>query len=331
MKNIQHGGDWAGFQEEFGRPPLDFSASISPLGVPDGVRAAAAKALKSADQYPDPDCRALRAAIAEHEHVSSTSVLCGAGAADLIWRVALAIHPRIAYLQAPTFGEYRTALDQVNCAVTHDWQNQNSGLIILCNPNNPTGALLTKNDVLNAAQRGAPVLVDECFLDFTDNPSDYDVKSYIANYPNLLVLKAFTKLYAMAGFRLGYLLCGDSSLLQKISEAGPPWAVSSVAQAAGIAALEETAYVKRVRELVASERPWLMENLTHLGLQVVPGTANFLLFHTEFPIAGLLKPKGILVRSCEDFEGLDDCWIRIAVRTHEENKVLIRALEEVLS
>lgn len=325
-----HGGDWAGFHEEFGQPPLDFSASISPLGVPEGVKRAAAKAAESADRYPDPQCRELCRDIAGYEDVPASYVLCGAGAADLIWRTVLAIHPQTAVIQAPTFGEYRAALEFAGCEISHDWSS-NPDIIILCTPNNPTGELLPVETLEEAAKTGAVVLIDECFLDFTDEPAEYDFTGKLADYPNVLVLKAFTKIYAMAGFRLGYLLGSDTSLLKRISLAGPPWAVSSVAQAAGLAALREEEYKRQVRNLVSVERPWLLERLQQLGLQTVPGRANFLLFRAGCSTGESLKKRGILVRTCGDFEGLDESWIRIAVRTHEDNEKLICALQEVLA
>lgn len=325
-----HGGDWAGFREEFGQPPLDFSASISPLGVPDGVRRAAADAAGAADRYPDPKCRDLCAAIAEHEGVPASYVLCGAGAADLIWRAVLAIRPKTCAIQAPTFNEYRAALEQAGSRVTHDW-SAGPDMMILCNPNNPTGELISLETVTRLAERGVPLLLDECFLDFTDTPGENDFTGRLTDYPNVLVLKAFTKLYAMAGFRLGYVLCSDRSLLERISEAGPSWAVSSIAQAAGMAALREDEYVRQVRDLVRTQRPWLVKEFQSLGLEVAPGRANFLLVRADYPVSESLREKGILVRSCEDFEGLDDRWFRVAVRTPEDNAALIRSLREVLS
>lgn len=330
MRKRIHGGDWAGFREEFGQAPLDFSASISPLGVPSGVARAAGEAARHADCYPDPKCRKLTAAIAEREQVPASSVLCGAGAADLIWRAVLAIHPRTAWTQAPTFGEYRAALEQVNCKVTHN-ERADVDMIILCNPNNPTGKLTPPENVLQMADCGVPMLLDECFLDFTDIPSANEFTTALADYPNVLVLKAFTKLYAMAGFRLGYVMCSDSALLDRVAQAGPPWAVSTVAQAAGLAALQETSYVQQVRTLVKTEREWLLNELEALGLETVPGCANYILFRAGYSTGESLRKRGILVRTCGDFEGLDESWIRIAVRTHEDNETLICTLKEVLA
>ena len=343
-----HGGDWAAYQREYGAAPLDFSANVSPLGVPEGVRAAIAAAAGEADRYPDPACRDLREAIAAHEGVPAEQVLCGNGASDLIYRVIRTAQPRRALVTAPTFGEYEAALESVGCEIVRfplDERFQLSGdfliaiddkidIIILCQPNNPSGVTfapeLLRQITLRCAETGTRLLIDECFVDFLDAPEQYTVKGLLEQFPNLLILKAFTKLYGMAGVRLGYALCADAAYLEAMRRAGPPWAVSHLAQAAGSAALRERDYVKRVRALVCTERPRLYESLCALGLRVVQGEANFLLFHSEKPLDLPLRERGILLRRCGDFAGLDDGWYRAAVRTRAENERLIAAIKEVL-
>ena len=173
-------------------------------------------------------------------------------------------------------------------------------------------------------------MLDECFADFLEEPERHTMKPFLARFPNLVILKAFTKLYAMAGVRLGYALCADGQLVEKMRDAGQPWAVSSLAQAAGEAALDETAYVGKVRRMVQRERPWMTRQLTQLGLRVVPGEANYLLFRCPVPLVQPLRERGILLRSCSNYHGLDETWYRTAVRTHEENIRLIQALSEVV-
>lgn len=348
---LVHGGDWAGYAAEYGGLPLDFSANVSPLGVPDGVRTAIAAAAAGADRYPDPLCRALGAAIAQREGVPPEWCLCGNGAADLIFRAVLARRPRRALVTAPTFAEYEAALRVVGCQVqAYPLREQNGfcldeaflacitpdvDLVFLCEPNNPTGRTTPRPLLLRIAQRcreaGALLVVDECFNDFLDDPAAHTLKGALGQCPGLLLLKAFTKLYAMAGVRLGYALCADAAFLERMRQAGPPWAVSSLAQAAGQAALKETAYVERVRALTAGERPWLAAGLEALGLRVAPGEANFLLFRCETPLAQPLRQRGILLRSCANYTGLDGTWYRTAVRTRAENERLLQALREVLA
>ena len=180
---LVHGGDWMGYREQFGRDALDFSANVSPLGLPKGVADAITAALPQADRYPDPLCRTLRAALSEAEGLPADQILCGNGAADLIFRLALAVKPRRALVTAPTFAEYATALETVGCTVERFTLNEANDfavteefldaivpgveIVFLCQPNNPTGQLASPALVRRAAERcaacGAVLAVDECF------------------------------------------------------------------------------------------------------------------------------------------------------------------------
>ena len=345
-----HGGDWASYQREHGVLPLDFSASVSPLGLPDSVRAAVADALDHADRYPDPACRELRTALARAHGVTPEQVICGNGAADLIYRAAYGLRPQRALVCDPTFSEYAQALEQAGCAVEHlplktaegfsldvdallgELGSGGFDLLVLCEPNNPTGRVTPRQDLLRVlrgcAAAGTGLLVDECFNDFLDDPAAHTLTPFLGEFPNLLVLKAFTKLYAMAGLRLGYGLCSDPQLLARLEAAGSPWSVSTPAQAAGLAALGDKTYRNRVRSLVRAERPRLAAALAARGFEVVPGEANYLLFYAADPALGQeLAARGVLVRDCSGFRGLAPGWYRVAVRTSEDNGRLLAALD----
>ena len=344
-----HGGDHAAFMEEYGTAPLDFSANVSPLGVPEGVKAAVRRAAAEADRYPDPACRALCRAIALREDLPRGWLLCGNGASELLWRAVYAVRPRRALVTAPCFGEYEAALAAVGCElsrcpldgdfnVTEAFLDEivpGLELAILCNPNNPTGRTiappLLREIVRRCGENGTRLLLDECFVDFLDEPERHTAKALLHSAPSLLILRAFTKLYGMAGLRLGYALCADTPFLGAMQSAGPPWSVSLPAQEAGLAALNENDYAERVRALIRSERPRLLSQLQSLGLRVIPGEANFLLFQSERPLLEPLKQRGILIRGCADFRGLDESWYRSAVRTGEDNDRLIAALKEILT
>lgn len=348
---LVHGGDWAGYRAEFGCDALDFSANVSPLGLPAGVAAAITNALPTADRYPDPLCRELRAALAGAEGVPADWILCGNGAADLIFRLALAVRPRRALLPAPTFAEYEAALQTVGCAVQRvflreenefavteefiDAVTPETDIVFLCQPNNPTGQVtppaLVERLVRRCAECGAVLVVDECFLDFLPDRDALTAKQLLRDAPQLIILKAFTKLYAMAGVRLGYALCGDAALLEKMRGAGQPWAVSSLAQAAGLAALQETVYAGAVRALIAEQRPRMAAGLRALGLRVMDGQANYLLFRATPDFGEKLRRRGAVVRSCANYPGLDAAWYRTAVRTAEENTRLLQIMGEILA
>ena len=193
---LTHGGDWAGFLSERGKLPLDFSASISPLGVPGGVRAAVRQAAGQMDRYPDPLCRALRESISEYELVPPQQILCGNGAAELIFRVVWALRPRQALVTAPTFSEYGAALQSVGCAVKTwslpekrdfrleegvlDAITPETDLVFLCEPNNPTGVTAGRPLLLRILRRcqetGTRLILDECFGDLLDDPESHTLK-----------------------------------------------------------------------------------------------------------------------------------------------------------
>ena len=211
---LVHGGDWAGYRAEFGRDALDFSANVSPLGLPEGVARAITAALPTADRYPDPLCRELRAKLALHEGVPAEQILCGNGAADLIFRLVWAKKPRRALVTAPTFAEYATALESVGCTVERFFLREQEDfavtdafcaairpgvdMVFLCQPNNPTGQLtalpLVEQILHRCAACGTLLVVDECFLDFLPDHALHTAKGLLGE-GNLVILKAFTKLY----------------------------------------------------------------------------------------------------------------------------------------
>ena len=351
MKQLVHGGDWMGYRERFGRDALDFSANVSPLGLPEGVAQAIRDALPLADRYPDPLCRTLRAALSRAEGVPQERILCGNGAADLIFRLVWAAKPHKALVTAPTFAEYASALDTVGCEVkrffldeTNDFAptdalvdavDERIDMMFLCQPNNPTGQAadraLMRRILAKCEEVGALLAVDECFLDFLPDGEALTMKPELAAHGGLFILKAFTKLYGMAGVRLGYGLCADAALLERMRRAGQPWAVSSLAQAAGLAALTQRDYVRQVRALIETERPYLLAGLRALGLRVIAGRANYLLFRADETLGERLEARGALIRRCGNYPGLDDTWYRTAVRTRRENDALLAALREVLA
>ena len=211
-------------------------------------------------------------------------------------------------------------------------------LAVICQPNNPSGATvsheLIERILEKCTQCNTTLLVDECFVGFLDDPNAISVVPWLERYPNLVVLKAFTKLYGIPGIRLGYALTSNNALIEAMRAAGQPWSVSNLAQAAGIAALGCTKYVEQVRTITREERAFLKAALKERGIASW-GTANFLLFHvTEQPGAPTfvqqMREQGVLVRDCANYHNLDQGWYRIAVRSHEENIRLLQAIDTVL-
>ncbi len=343
-----HGGNIYDYQENI----TDFSANINPLGMPDSLRQAIITAIDEAVHYPDHYCRKLRALLAEQLDCEAAEIVCGNGAADLIFRAVGALKPQKALLIAPAFSEYEAALKQNGVEIvyydleeTKDFRLQEDFLffladirpdmVFLCNPHNPSGNVVKKNFMWQIAVEcqkiDSMLIIDECFYDFWLDGENQSLLSSRENFDHMLILRAFTKMYAMAGVRLGYLVSANRSLVAQIAETGQWWSVSHLAQAAGCAAVKEKTFAMQSRLLIAEERDKMIKTLKNLGCKVYPSQANYLLFRHDDP---LLKQKllaqQILIRSCQDYRGLNEHYYRIAIKLPEENQQLLVAMERVL-
>jgi threonine-phosphate decarboxylase len=201
--------------------------------------------------------------------------------------------------------------------------------VFLCNPNNPTGGLIDPALLAEILRRcrefNILAVVDECFLPFTHARSLMEDLG-----PSLVVLRAFTKTFSLAGLRIGYILSSDEALINAVAGTGQCWSVSAPAQAAALAALGCLPWLEQSRDIIETERPFLAGELRALGFTVFDSDANFLLFRSEFPLLYSLIAKGILIRNCGNFNGLDERYYRICVKQRAQNERLITALKEVL-
>ena len=330
---------------------LDFSANINPYGTPEAVKQAVLDSVGDLCHYPDPYCRELVEAISTFEGVSKEKILCGNGAAELIFSFCRSLHPRRAMLLDPCFSEYETALGSVGCEVVHFQLKKEADFrltadflsfletfdgdaLMLCNPNNPTGQIISREmleEILKACgQKGILLFIDECFLDLTDGGAGITMKPYLDTHKNLFLLKAFTKSYGMAGLRLGYCLSGNAPLLQAMGRSTQPWNVSIPAQKAGVAALKQTAFLEKAKRTIREQREALIGGLRALGLEVIDSHTNYILFYSARELRTPLLDRGIQIRSCANYPGLEAGWYRIAVKLPEENKTLLAALKEIL-
>jgi threonine-phosphate decarboxylase len=324
---------------------LDFSQNINPLGAPTESLEAARRALyEESGRYPDLDYTELREALAGYLGVSARKIVPTNGGAEALFLAAKAAGPGgKALVLEPTFSEYAAAasaagLDTVrrvarlpeggfrwNPSVLEDLDG--ISVVFLCNPNNPTGGSLARREVLEVAHRvreaGAILLVDEAFADFSPEVGVADQVD-----EGLWVARSFTKFFAIAGLRLGCLVCDDAGRIQSLQ---PSWSVNSVAAAAGIAAVRDTGFAATSMTEVARLRKDLFEALDEFaGLEPFPGAANFLLVRGPEGLSERLARRGVLVRGCEPFMGLGREYFRIAVRGEAENGRLISALREEL-
>lgn len=364
MKHI-HGGDIYRNQVI-----LDYSANINPLGIPKKVIEGIGDTISSAIHYPDTECTKLRQAIESKEDIPMEYIICGNGAAELIFSICLANKPNKALLIAPTFAEYEQALRSVDCSIEYYMLQEESGfrvmenflsyltddidMIFICNPNNPIGNLIDKNLLSNivseCSKKNIILILDECFIDFIEEPQKYSMKEFLPKYPNMFILKAFTKFFGMPGIRLGYGFTYNKRLLSRMKEVTQPWSVSTVAQTAGIISCYEYNYIVNTKKLIKEERNYLIEELKEgLVHTVYDSKANFIFFKAAETInaesmlnetildksiidgnlSDELKKRGIYIRDCSNYIGLTKGFYRIAVKNHEDNVILINELREI--
>lgn len=349
-----HGGNIYEAARRYGyaeKKIIDFSSNVNPLGASSYAKRAAKKALSSIDRYPDPDMRDLRKAIARYFGIKSEHVMCGNGSNSLIHLLPRVFRPRKVLIPFPTFSEYSAAVEEAGCEVVPFPLLEREGfrvdalemsfalkgvdMAFLCNPNNPTGQIVPKAEMLEIAryalEHGVRLVVDEAFMDFTDSES---IIKEAVETSHLICIRAFTKFFGMPGLRVGYAVSGEATIAG-LREGQEPWTVSIPAERAAIAVLGDWTYIEKTRRLINKERDRLLSALRILpGVETFPCAANFLLIKlTAIDVPTFidkLGERGMLVRDCSSFFGLDGRYIRIAIRTGCENRRLIKAFRELL-
>lgn len=348
-----HGGDLNRARRHFGREVLDFSANINPLGPPPGVWTALQQALPEIVHYPSPTAAPLREALAAYLGVHPGNLALGNGSIELIYLLPRLFPLEPVTVPAPGFSEYEYAarLAGRSCRRLYlrppqfQWEASEllpaaaaGGLLFLCSPNNPTGTLIQPpllNRLLEVLPATALLVMDEAFLEFLDDFADLTLLYRAIQDRRLLVLGSLTKFFALPGLRLGY-LCGHPELIAQINRQLPPWNINSLAQAAGLAALADRDFQARSRQYLKTAREEFYQALKDFpGLEPLPPTANFIFCHLgpQWPPAGplleALGQRGFLARNCSNYHGLDDRYLRLAVRRREENQALLAALRDL--
>ena len=330
---------------------LDFSVNTNPLGCPEAVRRALSEAADRVEVYPDPEQVLVREALGELHGIAPEEVIAGNGASELITSIVNAVQPKRVLLTAPSFYGYERAVSGIpGCEVRRHSLREEDGFVLtesvlseltsdtdlcfLCNPNNPTGVNvdpdLLRRIIEGCEESDITLVVDECFLELSSRGTS--VIPLIREFGKLYVLKAFTKLLAVPGVRLGYVISAKENT-ENLRTVLPEWNLSVFAETAaysGCRVLKDGGYIGDTLSLLEKERNYLTAELEGLFIRVFPGSANFLLVHTEKELYRLLLEQGILIRDCGNFPGLKEGYYRIAIRDHAANAELIRVLREVL-
>ena len=352
---MSHGGNIRQLREQAGEgvEVLDFSASINPLGFPEWLRAEISRNLGETIHYPDIDAKEFSVATAKVYNVAESEVIPANGTTELIFAIPRIFKLKKAVIPEPSYSDYRNACEkeefQIKSLKLHsknyfnldtqllDRELSKPSLVFLAHPNNPTGTLLDLDQIelLIKNHPASLFVIDEAYLSFSPDNEKISFIKYIHKFDNLIVLRSLTKFYALPGLRLGVAFA-CKKLSQKIRDSLPPWSVNTLSQKVGTRAIQDKHYKERTIELITRCKEHLITELKRINsIKVFPTTANFILCQLQSNISSselfnTLIKNGIAIRDCSNFKHLDNSYFRVAVKSIEENKILISALSTAL-
>ncbi len=350
---LGHGGNVHKFARILNRDPskiLDFSANINPLGFPKGLIKHLYNLLPDIVYYPDPDYVELRREIANYIGLNLDNILVGNGAIEII-SLCIKTVGKDVVIPIPTFSEYARIckINELNVeyfpmkenfkldveALIGVLRKKRYGMLILCNPNNPTGRLIELSSLTllleETSKLDISVILDEAFIEFTEDYPRHSAVNLVKSFQNLCVIRCFTKFFGMPGMRLGYAVASEE-FIGKMRENSLPWSVNILADLAGRYVLKDREFMEQTRRLIKSEREFLLEELSSIKwAHPYPSWGNFILVKVDIDVSVLenyLLIRGILIRNCKNFDGLNEGYIRLAVKDHSSNVKLIEVLKD---
>lgn len=356
---IEHGGNIYALATELGVNPeecLDFSANINPLGISDKVRQTIIETIPHLVHYPDVYYQSSRNFLANHYDCLSENIILGNGAVEIFYQLARAIKPKKALVLDPTFMEYEKAFRQEQTEILYhqlpksdySWSFQSlqtdldklkSGdVLVLCNPNNPTGIFVSRRQLLLVAtyleEKGVFLIVDEAFIEFLGDDYNCSMVMAIKEFEHLIVVRSLTKFYAIPGLRLGYAISTNKNLFPMVNQIKVPWTVNSLANALVPKLFEDQDYKRQTLEMIAKERKFLVTALSSFKeLTIFETQTNYIFFHYHGgkPLKELLMKEKIFIRSCHNYRNVTPNHYRIAIRSRDENQILLEKLGSILS
>ena len=351
-----HGGNIYKLQREGKKDILDYSSNINPLGVPESLKKAVSENFSVLTRYPDINYTELRESIGKYNNIESENIIAGNGATEVLFLYIKALKPKKVLIAAPTFAEYERAVKNAECEIDFfelkEEDNfilnkdefiqkaKNYNLAVICNPNNPTGKFISKEIIFeineNLKKSGTKLFIDECFIEFI---SGWEEKtSVLFKSENIFILRALTKFFALPGLRLGYGICFDKKITEKINEMREPWSVNGFADLAGKVILNDIEYIKNTEKWILEERKYFTDSLKKIEenkkIKIYETETNFILIKllemTSEEFKSRMEEKNILVRNASNFKFLDNSFIRLTIKDREKNKKVIEAVREVL-
>ena len=383
MKMDFHGGNiYKVFREKNLKEILDYSSNINPYGIPESLKKRITENLEILERYPDPDYVELREKLANLNNVNLSDIILGNGATEIIFLFMKVINPKKILIVSPTFGEYERAVkavgtsrNSIDLSCSDDNKNienkeieieyfelkesddfklnignlkneleKKYDLLIICNPNNPTGKFLkltqTEEILKECNKYDTKLFIDEAFIEFLADGMKESIINTEENKKNLFVTRAFTKFFAIPGLRLGYGMYFDKELEQKISEKKEPWSVNNIAEMAGLTVLDDTEYIEKTLKWITKEKIYMYEKLNEIsGIKVYETEVNFITgkIDEKLFLEGLnvkilrekMLEQGILIRDASNFKFLDERFFRLAIKDRASNDRVIEAMKEI--
>ena len=356
--SVNHGANLYDLSKKYGFSKdefLDFSSNINPFGTSTLAKEYVINNIDMVSVYPDPEYNALKKSISSYCNCNEENMVLGSGATELISSFIGTIAPKKAVLLSPAYSEYEKELKKNNCEIIKyfsreyndfkidpvelvDFINEhNCDLIVICNPNNPTGFTFSKFEIeviLN--NTNAFVMVDETYVEFT-NTNIYSSTPLVDKYNNLFVIRGTSKFFSTPGIRLGYGLISNENVKNKIKENLDLWNINIIASSMGEIMFMDKNYINNCVNMILEERDYLYNSLCEFNnLKVYESKGNFILCKlkdkvmTAHDLREKLIPKKIIIRDCESFDGLDEYFFRVCVLKPEDNRYLINSLKEIL-
>lgn len=369
-----HGGNiYKVFREKNIKEILDYSSNINPFGIPESLKTSIIENMNIIERYPDPEYLELREKIAKNNNVKLENIIVGNGATEIIFLFMKILAPKKVLIVSPTFAEYERGIRSTNNSFINENIKKleidyfqlleeedfklnieklitkletNYDLLVICNPNNPTGKYLKLEEMEKILKKcnetNTKFFVDEAFYEFVENGFEESIIKTKENKENLFIIRAFTKFFAIPGLRLGYGICFNNDLLIKMNEKKEPWSVNNFAELAGIIVLDDIEYINKTNNWIKEEKEYMFNKLNKIdGIIPYKTEVNFILvkicdtlIHKELNVKTIRKKmleNGILIRDASNFKYLDDRFFRLAIKDRENNNKVIECLKKITS
>lgn len=354
---LNHGGDLDVIEQKYNIPKekiIDFSGNINPLGISNKIENVIKNNINVITTYPDKNYNNLKKSIANYCDCSENNIIVGNGATEIISLFIKNLAPKNAIIISPSYSEYERELKNNNCNITFfDLKEEEDfllninnllniidntiDLIVLCNPNNPTGTAINNEQIKIILEKCKFLMIDETYAEFSSKSENIFATSLVNNYNNLFIIRGTSKFFGVPGIRLGYGICSNNNILNKINKYKDPWSVNSIANLIGITMFSDIEYIDKTRNLILNEKNYIYKELSKIeNLKVYKTNSNFILCKilnnkiTSTELFEFLIKYNILIRDAKDFTFLDNTFFRFCILSENNNKLLIEKLKEVL-